>query len=69
MTMTSQEGAAWLRRLGERRKRHEQEGRELADAIRLALQFTEGEVDRSEAARLLGLDRSAMYRTYLDDRA
>jgi transcriptional regulator of acetoin/glycerol metabolism len=56
-----------LRRLGQRRRRHLQEGERLAEAIRLALEVTQDDVSRTDAAHLLGLDRTTLYTVYLRD--
>jgi transcriptional regulator of acetoin/glycerol metabolism len=54
-----------LRLLGERRQRHLEAGEELAEEIRQALAATEGQINRTEAASLLGVDRTLLYKTYL----
>jgi transcriptional regulator of acetoin/glycerol metabolism len=61
----TEDSIALLRRLGERRQRHLEAGEELAEEIRQALAATEGQVSRTEAASLLGVDRTLLYKTYL----
>lgn len=64
--MTADEDSiALLRRLGQRRHQHQLAGERLAEDIRLALEATEGDVSRVDAAALLGIDRTALYKTYL----
>lgn len=63
--MTTEDPIKLLRRLGERRQRHLKAGEELAEEIRQALTATEGQVNRTEAASLLGVDRTLLYKTYL----
>lgn len=52
--------------LGKHRLRLQQESEKLAEEIRQALAASEGEISRSDAASLLGMDRSALYKTYLN---
>ena len=54
-----------LRLLGERRRSHEGDGETLAADITAALLRAEGEVSRAEAARLIGIHRTTLYRVYL----
>lgn len=55
---------AELRSLGRRRKRHEVGGDALAADIRRALGRIEGHLTRTEAASLLGVHRTTLYRVY-----
>jgi transcriptional regulator of acetoin/glycerol metabolism len=63
--MTTEDPIKLLRGLGERRQRLLEEGERLAEEIREALIATEGQVSRTEAASLLGVDRTLLYKTYL----
>jgi transcriptional regulator of acetoin/glycerol metabolism len=63
--MTNEDPTKLLRRLGERRQRHLEAGERLAEEIRQALIATEGQVSRTEAASLLGVDRTTLYQVYL----
>jgi transcriptional regulator of acetoin/glycerol metabolism len=63
--MTNQDPTKLFRRLGERRQRHLEAGERLAEEIRQALAATEGQVSRTEAASLLGIDRTTLYQVYL----
>jgi hypothetical protein len=59
-----------LTELGERRQKHEDEDAELAGEIREALGLVEssgGEVSKTEAARLLKMHRTTLYRVYGTD--
>ena len=53
-----------LKRLGRRRAAHEQRGDALMREIRAALVEAEGVVPRTEAAALLGVHRTTLYRVY-----
>lgn len=53
-----------LRRLGSRRATQEKREAELSDDIEAALRRAYGVVSISEAARLLGLHRTSIYRVY-----
>jgi transcriptional regulator of acetoin/glycerol metabolism len=56
--------------LGRQRAQHSAAGEELAEEIRKAVADARANnVPLAEAARLLGLDRSHLYRTYLHERA
>lgn len=61
----NQDSSAILRRLGQRRREHQLAGERLAEDIRLALEVTEGDVSRVDAAHLLGIDRTTLYQVYL----
>jgi transcriptional regulator of acetoin/glycerol metabolism len=63
--MTNDDPTKLLQRLGERRQRHLEAGERLAEEIRQALAATEGQVSRTDAASLLGVDRTLLYKTYL----
>lgn len=54
-----------LRQLGERRNQHEGDGTDLAADISDALMRAQGVVSRAEAARLIGIHRTTLYRVYL----
>jgi transcriptional regulator of acetoin/glycerol metabolism len=54
-----------LRRLGERRRRLLEATEQLNEEIRQAVAETEGQVTRVEAAKLLGMDRTSLHRTYV----
>lgn len=56
---------AELARLGDVRRAHELGDEEVAQQIKAALARAKGEVPITEAAQLLGLDRSTLYRVYL----
>lgn len=61
---------AQLTELGQRRQRHEDEDAELAGEIRQALaavEGSEGAVSKTEAARLLKMHRTTLYRVYGPD--
>lgn len=58
-----------LRALGKRREAQEQRDNELGAAIRDALARAEGKVSKAEAADLLGLHRTTLYRVYRPERA
>jgi transcriptional regulator of acetoin/glycerol metabolism len=56
-----------LRELGQQRVQHAAAGEELADEIKKTVREAQSSsVPLAEVARLLGLDRSTLYRTYLD---
>lgn len=55
---------AQLRALGRRRAQQEQRDIELSSEIRDALARAEGHVSKAEAADLLGLHRTTLYRVY-----
>jgi transcriptional regulator of acetoin/glycerol metabolism len=63
--MTNEDPIKLLQGLGERRQRHLEAGERLAEEIRQALIATEGQVSRTEAASLLGVDRTTLYQVYL----
>jgi hypothetical protein len=65
--MTNQDSINILKRLGQRRLRLQLESERLAEEIRLALEVTKGDVSRTDAAYLLGMDRAGLYKTYLKD--
>lgn len=54
-----------LRLLGERRARHDEDTVSLAADITAALVRAQGVVSRAEAARLIGIHRTTLYRVYL----
>ena len=54
-----------LRSLGERRAQLNSDGSSLASEISDALAAADGIVSMSEAARLLGVHRTTLYRVYL----
>lgn len=54
-----------LRQLGERRARHDEDSASLAADITAALIRAQGVVPRAEAARLIGIHRTTLYRVYL----
>lgn len=61
---------AELQALGQRRQQHEDEDAELAEEIRQALakvEQTNGAVSKVEAARLLKMHRTTLYRVYGPD--
>ena len=58
---------AILTRLGKRRQAHIAAGERLAADIRQALTLSDGFISKSDAAHLLGMDRSSMYRTYIKE--
>lgn len=62
--ITVDAGRAMLTDLGERRRRHDAEGVKLAQEIREALEATDGVVPLTEAADLLGIHRTTLYRVY-----
>lgn len=51
--------------LGQRRLQHDAAGGELADEIRTTIEAARRSLPLTEIARLLGMDRSGVYRTYL----
>lgn len=53
-----------LRELGQRRKTNETADEALAKEIREALDAAEGVVSTTEAANLLGIHRTTLYRVY-----
>jgi transcriptional regulator of acetoin/glycerol metabolism len=59
------ESVALLARLGAQRARLQEEQEALNEEIRQALVATDGEISKVEAAQLLGIDRTTLYRTYL----
>lgn len=65
MATDSADARTALAQLGQRRKDHEEGGEELAGEIQAALMraMSEG-VSKSEAARLLGVHRTTLYRVY-----
>lgn len=56
---------ARLKELGERRKRNEAEDSAITEEIKSALADAEGEVSRTEAADLLQIHRTTLYRVYV----
>lgn len=54
-----------LRRLGQRRQRLLEATEQLNEEIRQAVAETEGQVTRTDAAKLLGMDRTSLHRTYV----
>lgn len=64
---TPDEARAKLAELGQRRQRMEDEDAEVADLIRQALAKSEGMVSKTEAAALLGMHRTTLYRVYGND--
>lgn len=63
--VTEAEAVRRFRRLGARRQRLQQANDELAQEIREALSASEGVISKVDAARLLGVDRTLLYKTYL----
>jgi hypothetical protein len=61
----NQESIDILRRLGKRRLKLQLESERLAEEVRLALEVTKGDVSRTDAAYLLGMNRVTLYQTYL----
>jgi transcriptional regulator of acetoin/glycerol metabolism len=55
---------AELRALGERRNAKEQDDKELAEEVEKALRKAYGHVTVAEAARLLHMHRTTVYRVY-----
>lgn len=53
-----------LRDLGERRKNQEEDAAVLANDVEKALKKAYGRLSVSEAARLLGMHRTTVYRVY-----
>lgn len=54
--------------LGYERDRHKAQGDEIAERIRqLAVEAKRVGMSRAELARLLGIDRTNLYKVYLDD--
>lgn len=64
MTVDTDAARAMLTDLGKRRTKHDAEGVELAKEIREALEQTEGVIPLTEAADLLGIHRTTLYRVY-----
>lgn len=64
MTMDSGEIREKLRLLGERRKQIEADEGELSTEVEEALREAYGHVSVTEAAQLLGMHRTTVYRVY-----
>lgn len=62
--MTKGQARKKLKALGNRRERQAQKDNELQDAVTEALKETEGVISVTEAASLLGLNRSTIYEVY-----
>lgn len=69
MGMDSPDFRAELRALGRRRAVQEEREHELSSDIRDALARAEGHISKAEAADLLGLHRTTLYRVYRPERA
>jgi transcriptional regulator of acetoin/glycerol metabolism len=65
MAIREQQAIRRLSKLGERRARLQEEQERLADEIRQTLLDTEGEVSKVDAAKLLGIAYTTLYRVYL----
>lgn len=63
-TDSAEDIRARLAELGERRVAHDREDAELATEIRKALKDSRGVVSKSEAADLLRIHRTTLYRVY-----
>jgi transcriptional regulator of acetoin/glycerol metabolism len=57
-----------LAALGVRRKEHDKLGTDLSDEIREVLKDADGDVTLAEAAELLGVHRTTIYRVYRSKR-
>lgn len=67
--MATDDIRAELRALGRRRAQQVERDAELSTQIRDALARAEGQITRTEAADLLGLHRTTLYRVYRPERA
>jgi transcriptional regulator of acetoin/glycerol metabolism len=63
--MTNEDPIKRLRKLGERRRKLLADTEQLNQEIRQAVAETEGQITRVDAAKLLGMDRTSLHRTYV----